>query len=88
MYNTIELPCFGIKVYLEKDGGGGSIETALHENPTDNSPEEIESCAEYNMAMDGIESLILALAIAGVDITTPAFLEGIESAVQGCASNI
>jgi len=32
--------------------------------------------------MDALESIILAHEIAGVDIATPAYLEGIEEAVQ------
>jgi len=43
---------------------------------------------DYNSAIDGIEAMILGHAVAGIDITDPKYLEGIESAVQGCANNI
>ena len=92
---TIKLPCYGIVV--ETDGeGGGSIsselkETAIFYNDPNNLQEqenERQSLENYNTAMDAIESLILGHACAGIDITTPAYLEGIESAVQGCSDNI
>ena len=75
--------------------GGGSITSDLHEvypSEKDILPEvkkeqEIEIDL-YNSAMDALESMILAHAIAGIDITTPAYLEGIKTAVQGCANNI
>jgi len=57
----------------------------------DNGQEtEEDACSRryYNSAMDGIESIILSHAIAGIDITTPEYKEGIETAVQGCASNM
>ena len=38
--------------------------------------------------IDGIESMILAHAIAGVDIESPAYLEGIETAVEAVANHI
>ena len=50
--------------------------------------QELQDSKTYNHMMDAIESMILAHAVAGVDVTTPAYLEGIETAVQGCANNI
>ena len=83
MEEKIILNVYGIIVELTGDGGG-SITSLLHE---DEDPEDME-IRYYNSAMDGIESIILSHAIAGIDITTPEYKEGIESAVQGCASNI
>jgi len=96
--------CYGIVVNLFDPSlhaltpttyGGGDITSDLHEDyplVDDTTPEakketEIEIDL-YNSAMDGMESMILGHAIAGIDITTPAYKEGIESAVQGCANNI
>jgi len=88
---TIKLPCFGIVVDLgesdkETKGAylGGNINTELHEEAV----EEDDDPTEYNAAMDGIEALILAHACAGIDIESPAYIEGIESAVQACANNL
>jgi hypothetical protein len=87
--------CYGITVDLTGDGGG-SITSDLHEEAnlekfkedTEELACEINACNVYNAAMDGIEALILSHAQAGIDITTPEYLEGIESAVQGCANNM
>jgi len=91
---TIKLPCFEISVILTGDGGG-SISTDLHEdvegslndpNNLQEQEDEREKIEAYNKTIDGIEALILGHAIAGIDITTPAYLEGIESAVQGAVN--
>jgi hypothetical protein len=71
----IKLPSFGIVVTLTGDGGG-AISSDLHED------HEL-----YNAGVDGVEALILAHACAGIDITTPAYLEGIETAVDAIANN-
>jgi hypothetical protein len=80
MENVIELPIFGIVVTLI-DGGGSITTTELQ---TEHHDEEDEL---YNAAMDGIESMILAHACAGIDITTPAYIIGIKDAVNACAHN-
>lgn len=49
------------------------------------SEEDVDNRKKYNAAMDGIESLILAHAVAGLDIESLAYIEGIETAVQACA---
>ena len=94
---TIKLPCFGIEATLSYVVTGfgalrlpvGSISSDLHEPCTCNG-EDAGCCptCDYNLAIDGIESLILAHACAGIDIATPAYIQGIETAVQGCAANI
>ncbi len=91
---TIKLPCFGIVVELTDEElhaitpnryNGGSITSDLHESPTDRSYEEKKLASDYNIMMDALESIILAHACAGIDITTPAYLEGIETACNACA---
>lgn len=74
---TITLSCFDIVVTLT--GEGGTITSSLRE-------EDSEGNELFNVAMDGIEALILAHACAGVDITTPAYLEGIETAVEAACA--
>ena len=82
MMETIELPICGLVLQVDRENpGGGSIQSDLHEI-------EATGTTRFNAAMDGIESLILAHACAGIDVTTPAYLEGIETAVQSCANNI
>ena len=84
MTRTIETDCFGIVVTLT--GGklpGGTITSDLHDTEGDD-----EAAPYYNAAMDAIEAMVLAQAVAGVDITDPKYLEGIETAVQAIATNI
>ena len=76
---TIELPCFGI--VIETNDGAGKITSDLkNETPGVKYP----SGGEITPAMDAIESLILAHACAGVDVASPAYIEGIEIAVEAC----
>ena len=81
MARTIETNCFGIVVTLT--GGklpGGTITSDLHDTEETGRDADL-----YNAAMDAIEALVLAQAVAGVGITDPKYLEGIENAVQACA---
>ena len=43
---------------------------------------------QYNAAIDGLESLILAHACAGVDVESPAYVEGVEVAVEAIANHV
>lgn len=74
---TCRLPAFGID--LMRKGGCGSIHSDLHE--PNESP-------EAKMCFDTLESLILAHFVAGVDVATPAYLEGIETAVEAVTNNV
>ena len=85
----IKLPCYGIVVDIE--GVAGQVVDELHEtiqynpdHPDYDGPEDITWKENYNNMMDGITSLILGHACAGIDITTPAYIEGIETAVEAC----
>ena len=81
----IKLPCHEIEVVLsfneEGEVDGGAISSNLQ-------GEDAEEDADYNLAIDGIESLILGHACAGIDIESPAYLEGIETAVEAAANNL
>jgi hypothetical protein len=69
----ITIPCFGIVV--EVIDNAGKITSDLKgdgDNP------------KLTAAMDAIESLILAHACAGLDVASPAYVEGIETAVETC----
>ena len=50
--------------------GGAIVESKLSEPPGD---------TEYDVAADIIERLMLAHAVAGLDVTLPAYLEGLDS---------
>ena len=82
----IRLPCYGITIRLDRKPsaekpGGGTITSDLKQDTTGED-------AEYLAAIDGLESLILAHACAGIDVTTPAYIEGIETAVAAIAQNL
>jgi hypothetical protein len=86
----IELPIYGIVVKLQPDGSG-SIESDLERARPDDcegGSEEDTSYDLFNGAMDGIEALILAHAVAGVDIQTPAYINGVQTAVDVCDANL
>ena len=70
---TITLPCFGI--IIETIDNAGTIASDL-KSDGDNP--------KLTAAMDAIESLILAHACAGVDVASPAYVEGIETTVETC----
>ena len=74
----IELPCFGIKLTLSGEGPG-TLSSDLHEEGED----EVW-CA----ATDAIENFILAHACAGVDVKAPAYVTGIETAMQACEAYV
>jgi hypothetical protein len=83
---TIRLPCYGITVTLVRENdedkpGSGSITSDLHAAGT-------ASNRQFNAAIDGLESLILAHACAGVDVESPAYVEGVETAVEAIANHV
>lgn len=79
---TLNTNCYGISIsYDPSDKSGASISSAMKEQ---DSPEN----KAFNAAVDGLESIILAHFCAGLDITSPAYLEGIEAAYQALGNNI
>jgi hypothetical protein len=83
---VIKLPVFDIVINLNEtpSGTAGGIGSSL----ADLGGDDIYPAAYYNAAVDGLESLILAHACAGVDVEAPGYLEGIETAVQAICDNI
>lgn len=76
----IKLPCHGICVKLESTDTkcGGVITSDLHED--DDGP-------ELKVALDVLESFVLAAACAGVDIEALEFVEAIETTVEAVFQN-
>jgi len=79
----IETHCFGIVVTLKDNGG--TITSDLHELGDEPGMDTDPSDVLYDACIDGLEAMVLAQAVAGVDITDPKYLEGIETAVQAIA---
>lgn len=70
MNKEIKLPCYGIVVKFSV-GESGELESDLETDV----PE-----------INGIESMILAHAVAGIDIESSAYIEGIETAVEAVSN--
>lgn len=73
----IRLPCYGIVLRCRKEAW------SVH-YPTESG----ENAEEYNAMMHVITSTILAHAAAGIDVETPAYIEGIETAVETCSDRL
>jgi len=76
---TIELPCY--KMVIKLNGKGGTISSGLSKGSS-NSRNQLKT------ALDAIESIVLAHAIAEVNIESPAYIEGIETAVDAAFNNL
>ena len=91
------------RITVSLDGKGGTIRSNLHETPTpikvdrslDFRPgippttvDDFDEHSEFNAAMDGIESLILAHACAGIKVDSAPYIEGIRTAVNACGNNL
>jgi hypothetical protein len=92
---TIELPCYGFVIELSDDGNSGSVKSRLSskmdDEPFTQSPMDFvsdESLDEYHFYVNAIESLVLAHACAGIDIESPAYIEGIETTVEAVANKL
>lgn len=94
MNKEVKLPCYGIVVSWDSETLVGKIKTptllgrsifceAAQLANKSRRPDQIHMFPEF----DGIFSMILAHAIAGVDIESPAYIEGIETAVEAVGNN-
>jgi hypothetical protein len=84
---VIKLPCHGITIHLErehatKNSGCGTITSSGLKGVNKTRLDRL-----YNAAIDGLESVILAHACAGVDVQSAAYIEGIETAVDAIANH-
>ena len=82
MEKTIKLPCYNIVVTIVGKGGLISSDLVLH----DDDECDIDLLGVTH-AFDAIESIVLAHACAGIDIESPAYIEGIETAVDAILNN-
>ncbi len=90
----IELPVHGIRLVLSPEGSGTIVSEPMYETcPKCNKPsclyqKDATGRLGFNGAIDGIMSMILAHACAGIDIKSPAYMEGIETAIQSAGENL
>jgi len=66
----------------------GEVECKQDCPNAEENPEEELSRACENAAMDTIEAIVLAHACAGVDVETPAYIEGIETVVDAIGNDL
>lgn len=84
---TLTVEVEGCRIVVELTGdGSGSITSDLHEDEaTDAGLAERCLREAYNHGIDAIESLVLAHALAGIDIKSPAYVEGLGTALNAVA---
>lgn len=68
-FKNVKLPCFNMEL--------------TERGITSDLTKECETNEEHSM-MDAIESMVLAHHCAGIDVSSPAYVEGIETAVDAC----
>jgi hypothetical protein len=89
---TIQLPIYGITVNLGEEDTESSVLCYFNGTVSSGLKEKCHCGAEdckhedsprdYNIGIDVLESFILALAVAGVDIEQYAVIEAIETVVD------
>jgi len=88
---TIEVPVGGIIIGLGPPDpgtpgsflGGNIIAGTLKE---DYESGDVALDRAFDDMMDALESILLAHACAGIDVTSPVYLEGLETAIDACAN--
>jgi len=75
-------------ITLQLDGeGGGTVQSTLHITQAD--PDfEAEHRRDYNSAIDGLESLVLAHACAGLDVGDAGYVAGIGAALEAISNHV
>lgn len=74
--------CIDIQQYEE---GSGSLTSTLKDK--EGAADGDDDADEYNRAIDGLEALVLAQALAGIDVTTPAYIKALATAVDAIYNN-
>ena len=84
----IEIAVAGDCITLELDTkGGGTVHSTLHITAAD-ADFEAEYRQEYNSAIDGLESLVLAHACSGIDVRDGRYVAGIGAALEAISNHI
>ena len=84
---TIEIRVGSGTITLQLNGRGwGTSNSTLHITEADEDF-GAEYQASYNSAIDGLESLVLAHACAGVDVEDPRYVAGIAAALEAISNH-
>ena len=81
---NVELPDYGVVLKVDPTTREGHVVVGFRRVDTTCSGTPIvgDRSEEANGLIDGIESLVLAHACAGIDVTTPEYLTGVEDALD------
>lgn len=81
-------PGLWVNVRIDKSGVG-QIDSNLKNSfiADDDHPRMAWDRMAWNLQMDAIESLLLGLGCAGVDLDSPEFLQGFEAALEAISNN-
>lgn len=81
---VIKLPIYDIVLNIDGNRGGIASSLCDVEREPNHGFCDCPDCLEelHEAAMNAIESLILAHAIGGVDVESPAYIKGIQTAVD------
>ena len=75
-------------ITLQLDGkGGGTVQSTLLITERD-ADFEAEYRQDYNSAIDGLESLVLAHACAGIDVQDARYVAGIGTALDAISNHV
>jgi hypothetical protein len=75
-------------ITLQLDGeGGGAVQSTLQITETE-ADFEAEYRQDYNPAVNGLESLVLAHACAGIDVQDPRYVAGIGAALDAISNHM
>jgi len=67
--------------------GSISAQNALQRNLLYIMSAEVADRLKHNGALDGIEAIILAAAVAGINIESPEFMEAVETSIDAIGNN-
>lgn len=85
-YSDCEYNCDESQAYFRSCNNYSSIEQQSKEDVED--VEDVSGRLKFNIMMDALESIILAHAIAGIDVNSFAYIEGIKTAAQACGNQL
>lgn len=88
MSKIYTIPKYGITVEVVNMNGapGGGISSGLSECLMGSEP--YEGDFELDGAVNALESLILGHACAGIDISSEAYVTGLDTAIEAIANNL
>lgn len=75
MGRIITLPVHGMEVTLTGDGSGSVVSDLLQDPRYGSDP-------EWRAGVNAIENLVLAHALAGINVGSPIYVKGVELVVQ------